>query len=644
MIKTSRPIPKGVYQRPLLFEKLDDLRQNHSSIWVSAPAGSGKTTLVASYIEKHKLPCLWYQFDASDGDMATFFYYMGQAAAKAAPRKRKPMPLLTAEYLYGIPTFTLRYFEELYKRLKVPSLLVFDNYQEVPENSPLHEIIHTALSHLPEEVNVIVISRQEPPSAFIRLQANQQMDFLRWEDIRLTEEDARGIVALRQENLASSEMMHHLYKLCNGWAVGLVLLSMVAERENIAPKIMEEHNPEEIFTYFTHEIFSNLEPKTRQFLLTTAYFPKMTVRMAEKVTGNSAAGDILKRMVRNNYFISRQFRSHPVYEYHPLFRNFLLSSGRETMTPDAVVVIQHHAGVILEQEGQIQDAVSLFRDAADYEGMVRIIMTHAFAMIKQGRYASLRQWLESLPSEIENGNPWFLYWKGMSIIPYSPAESRSCFEKALRLFEKLKDDTGAFTAWSGVIITFTIEFKDFKPVDKWITWLDERMQQNFSFPSSEMEAMVTTQMLAALTWRRPAHPDIAKWLSRVFSLSNMDIEEEMRVCVNSAYYYGFMGKFDHCGVLIEEMRKNYQSSSPLNQIAFKAAEAMLQNTSADFAGKAIQTISEGFNIASKTGMHVLDYSLLCQGISGAFNQGDMGKAGEFLSIMGKIVTEESHTL
>ncbi|MEN6623725.1 MAG: hypothetical protein ABFD50_19525 [Smithella sp.] len=211
MIKTSRPIPKGVYQRPLLFEKLDYLRRNNPLIWISAPAGSGKTTLVASYIEKNKLPCLWYQLDAGDGDMATFFYYMSQAATKAAPRKRKPMPILTAEYLYGIPTFALRYFEELYRRLKIPSLLVLDNYQEVPEDSPLHEIMHIALSHLPEGINAIVISRREPPSAFIRLQANQQMDFLRWEDVRLTKEEARGIIALRNENLAFSEMMHHLY-------------------------------------------------------------------------------------------------------------------------------------------------------------------------------------------------------------------------------------------------------------------------------------------------------------------------------------------------------------------------------------------------------------------------------------------------
>ena len=62
-------------------------------------AGSGKTALTASYLDNGKFPCLWYRMDEGDGDIATFFYYLGLAAKKASPRKRKPLPLLTPEYL-----------------------------------------------------------------------------------------------------------------------------------------------------------------------------------------------------------------------------------------------------------------------------------------------------------------------------------------------------------------------------------------------------------------------------------------------------------------------------------------------------------------------------------------------------------------
>ena len=132
-----------------------------------------------------RCPCLWYQIDEGDADPATFFYYMGQAAKRASPRKRKPLPLLTPEYLQDIPTFTYRYFENLYDRL-IPTLakggkggfvLVFDNYHEVPVDSPLHEIILNGLSRIPEGINMILISRSEPPPALIRLRANNLMKY-----------------------------------------------------------------------------------------------------------------------------------------------------------------------------------------------------------------------------------------------------------------------------------------------------------------------------------------------------------------------------------------------------------------------------------------------------------------------------------
>src|SRR5512143_2893570 len=92
--KVRRPKLSMIIPRTRLFKRLD------SGIgtpvrWIVGPAGSGKTTLVASWIESRKIPCLWYQIDEGDADIATFFYYMGLGGAAAAPRHRKPLPLLT---------------------------------------------------------------------------------------------------------------------------------------------------------------------------------------------------------------------------------------------------------------------------------------------------------------------------------------------------------------------------------------------------------------------------------------------------------------------------------------------------------------------------------------------------------------------
>ena len=145
--KITRPRIRG-FSRDRLFGWLDETRE-YPLTWISAPAGSGKTTLVASYLEANKIPCLWYQVDERDADVAAFFSYLGLAAKKAAPQKRKPLPLLTPEYLQGLSTFTLRYFENLFSRLKLPSILVLDNYQTVPAESLFHEVINRGSARYP---------------------------------------------------------------------------------------------------------------------------------------------------------------------------------------------------------------------------------------------------------------------------------------------------------------------------------------------------------------------------------------------------------------------------------------------------------------------------------------------------------------
>src|SRR4030042_7014548 len=235
MSKITRPILTEVLPRKRLFNLLDRMRKQ-PVIWVSGPPGCGKTTLVTSYLEARKIPCLWYQVDKADADPATFFYYLGQAAKNAAPRKRKPLPLLTREYLQGIPTFTLRYFENLFGRLNPPTtpriskggrkrgfVVVFDNYQEVAEDSPLHEILLNGLSRVPEGIHVILVSRKDPPPVFIRLRANDQMEVLGWNDLRLTLEESAGIINLPGKAKQFKETISRLHSATDGWVAGLIL-------------------------------------------------------------------------------------------------------------------------------------------------------------------------------------------------------------------------------------------------------------------------------------------------------------------------------------------------------------------------------------------------------------------------------------
>src|SRR5262249_5601624 len=179
LAKTARPTLARTLARPRLFRLLDRAGQRPVT-WVWAPPGAGKTTMVASYLAVRRRRALWYQIDAGDADAATFFYFLG----RAAPRRRRPLPLLTAEYRQGLAVFARRFFRELYGRLPAPTTVVFDNYQEVPAGAALHEIMAEALAEIPDGLRLIVISRGEPPAELARHRAHQAIEIVEWPELR----------------------------------------------------------------------------------------------------------------------------------------------------------------------------------------------------------------------------------------------------------------------------------------------------------------------------------------------------------------------------------------------------------------------------------------------------------------------------
>ncbi len=425
--KITRPRLSAVLYRERLFSLLDSGR-TRPIIWVTGPPGSGKTTLVSSYLDARALSSLWYQVDEGDADIATFFYYMGMAA----PKKRKPLPLLTPEYLQNIPIFTRRYFENLYSRLKPPFALVFDNYHAVPAESPFHEVLSTGLSQLPEGCFAIVISRTEPPPAFARLRAHEQVALIEDHALRLTDEESYALAELRGLGKEAPATIRILHQRTEGWTAGLVLILELLKTKSMPAESLAHQTPQLIFDYFAGEIFQKADRRTRDFLMKTAFLKDLTVKAAEKLTGQSDAGVILENLNKQNYFAVKHATPEPVYQYHPLFREFLLARAVGEFTGAELTRIRKAAADVLEAAFRIEDAVRLLRDIEDWQGISRIVLKHAPSMAAQGRGRSLEDWIDSLPRSAINKNAWFPYWRGVCRMPFNPSEARNHFEKRFR--------------------------------------------------------------------------------------------------------------------------------------------------------------------------------------------------------------------
>jgi LuxR family maltose regulon positive regulatory protein len=635
MGKGTRPILTGVFPRKRLFGLLDQMRRR-PVIWVSGPPGCGKTTAVISYLDARNLPCLWYQVDPGDADPATFFYYLGLAAKNAAPRKRKPLPLLTREYLQGMPTFTLRYFENLFARLKIPSVVVFDNYQEVPEDAPLHEILLNGLSRLPEGIHVLLVSRKDPPPVFIRLRANNQMEVLGWNDLGLTLAESAGIIRLRAKTRQSKETISLLHEATDGWVAGLVLMLEGARERDTGLRRFGEASPEEVFDYFASEIFDKTDRDIQDFLLKTSFLPKMTPKMAEELTGLSTAGRILSGLSRTHYFTEKTFKGEAIYQYHPLFREFLLSQAKDTLSAESRSKVTIRAVEILERDGQTESAVNLLREIGNWEELIQLIRKHAPKLISQGRNRMLEEWLKSLPRQILEDNSWLLYWMGAALIIFDPRVGESCFERAFEGFREDKNETGLFMAWSGIVSSIIAGLDDYKRLDRWFSALEELMPLFQTFSSKAIRAGVASAMFQGLYNRQPSHPEIETWEERVLSSleDHGTIDAKILALYRLAHYRLFRGDFEKGGFYVGSLQRLVDSAAatPFARIRISLIESIYYRFTGSYE-KCLDTVTTGLQLSMNSGVHVQDIWLLTFGISSALNVGDTATAGKLLEKM-----------
>ena len=636
LTKVTRPTLPDVFPRKRVFKLLDDSRKR-PIIWVSGPPGCGKTTLIGSYIEFHKIPCLWYTLDEGDSDPATFFYYMGKAAKKAAPRTRKPLPLLTPEYLPGISTFTVRYFEDICSRLKSPSVVVFDNYQEVPVQAILHEIIRTGSSVISEDIKVILISRSDPPASFVRLKANRMMQTIGWNQLRFTLAETREILQLSLQKKPSRKTIEDLHMITDGWVAGLVLMIETARGQNFKPQQIKDMTLEDIFNYFANEIFDKTDDMTQKFLLQTAFLPEMTGKIAGELTGQTAAGRILTRLNRAHFFTEKRSpHRKPAYQYHPLFREFLLSKAADTMRPEKLSKLRHRAAIMLEKADNTEAAVALFRENEEWEEVARLILNQAPILLKQCRNILLEKWFAGIPQEILSDNPWLNYWMGACCFPLDPARSQSYFKRSYEDFNKRKDPNGTFMAWSGMVDAIAFEYEDLKRLDPWIEKHEAGIEEYTQLASEEIKARVALSMFFALFLRKPQHPELEKWAEKAFAVTKKELDENLKAqaLFNLSYHRMMCGDMDILRSLLYDLNQlaDTDAASPLTKIKAKFIATAYHQVTGSY-GECLKSMKEGLKIAKKNGVHLWDVWLLGHGATAAINHGDNKTAEHLLDKM-----------
>ncbi len=624
LAKLTPPQLPRILERTRLFEELDHWREQHRVIWIQGPPGAGKTTLVASYLQARKLKPLWYQVDEGDADPGAWFHYLSLGMKQVASRYKKPLPSLSPEYLPGISVFTRRFFEELYGRLRAPGVVVLDNYQEVGNAEPVHDLVNVALTAIPEGTTVIMISRAHPPATFARLQAEQQLAIVAPGRLQLTLQETkellhlRGGASLQNAKLGQAEILYHRTQ---GWVAGVVLLvaqqggerpaAITPETQAVAPVV---------FDYFASQVFTQQSEERQNFLLQTAFFTSMTVTMAEQITGVPEAKQYLSDLARSQYFTVRHASEEPLYQYHPLFRQFLQRRIQEIWKPKVVRTLQGQTADVLEQAGRYEEALVLYLEIKNLEDVVRLILQYAPMLFAQGRYQTIEIWLAELRSDVISSNLWLRYWQANCKFLKNPKESMQLFEPLVKEFEQDRDLSGTLLSWCGVIDSIMFSFDKFSLLDVWIDYLLNWLKKEVLFPSPELEARVTFSMFSSLIWRRLGESQTIEWEFRVQALIQHVPDMSQRVIVG-CHLYGFwswLGNIEK-GKMILTKTEEWTTSdavSPLARIMFLNYKAVHEWSSGEGLS-AMTAFTLARKLVQKHGLNNLVMTLFSQGVAAA---------------------------
>ncbi len=526
--KINRPIYRKILKRKRLFSVLD--RSREPLVWVSGPAGSGKTTFISSYIKERKVPHIWYQVDDGDKDPGVFFHYLFLAHRKIVGDKES-LPVYTPGFYSDMGGFAERVFEKLFQDLPPGSYFVLDSFPEDPNHLDL-DLILQGLSRIPKGSRIVVISRTIPPPTTSILEVRGQMNHISARDLQLDEEEFIQAAEIHGLKGISTKTLEKIREKLEGWMAGLVLMAEGMRSSLVEVERTLDSSPMEISRFFAGEIWENIDEGTRNFLLTTSFLPRMTGRTAQEISGFKRAGETLTHLMNHNLFMSCTGFPEPVYQYHSLFRDFLQALAVDTLTEEHVRSIKEQAAEILRKSGQNNHAASLLQEIGAWETLSELIMERAPEMLSQGRHSQLCSWIGRLPETLKEGDTRINYLAGLCLLPTRPSESRSRFLRALDLGEEAGDAELSYLSWARAVDSVIYEshcFKDLDPLLVRKKQLDKRFP---GVPPGETETAVALGMYWCLFLRDPGNPELDAWADRAVTLAEENGRPEKQIAAD----------------------------------------------------------------------------------------------------------------
>lgn len=433
--------------------KILEQHQDKKLILILGAAAQGKSTLAVSWINTSKTPWAWINLGAEDADPVSLFYLLLQALEQA-------LPTIDFSVLLGYPSVAMGPREEiplyrdwarsLYNLLAAPVQLILDGLDQVLAESPAFRFLQVLLDEAPPGLHFILLSREMPSLNLQALRMRQEVFFLTGEELAFTLEEIKEFLKVRRLRLPALTVKQ-IHRLTEGWAGGLVLLCEGLERlpetsreKYLAGDIIEKFKGD-VFRYFAEQIFASLPQVTQEFLINSIILDVVDPDFIKDFLGVEQAREILDDLAKRNLFIQPIYEKERgwLYRYHLLFREFLCAKFKNLMGEERQRAAYLRAGELSEQRDQRHEAVKYYLLAQAYPQAIVAIQKVGLDLLKLGRNAELSSWVQAIPPNLIEEDPWLLFFGYMTRRFSGSPEDIFGLLKARSLFEQRQDERGA---------------------------------------------------------------------------------------------------------------------------------------------------------------------------------------------------------
>jgi LuxR family transcriptional regulator, maltose regulon positive regulatory protein len=420
------PQPRAVH-RPRLIARLDEgLQRNRKLTLLSAPAGFGKTTLVSEWVTAGEHPAAWLSLDEGEGDPTRFLTYLVAALRTVAPDVGETVTrALQSSQPPPIPSMLTALLNEI-AALPDSVVLVLDDYHVI-DSKPVDDALAFLIEHLPPQLYLVIMTREDPRLPLSRLRALGQLTELRAADLRFTPAEAAEFLNEAMGLNLSAGDVSALETRTEGWIAGLQLAALSMQgREDVSGFIRAFTGDNRyIVDYLVEEVLQRQPEHVREFLLRTSILHRLSGPLCNAVTGRDDSRALLEHLERGNLFVVPLDDNRHWFRYHHLFAEVL--RARATTEQASQMPVWHlRASEWHEQHGVPSEAIRYAVAGEDFARAAHLVELASHAMLATRQDETFLGWLRSLPDEQVRRRPVLSVYYALALLSYDldAAEAR----------------------------------------------------------------------------------------------------------------------------------------------------------------------------------------------------------------------------